>query len=57
MYTFSKLAVLASALVLASPALAAPVEGAATSDLAARAPYDVHGGWVSEPTAYDPVIL
>jgi hypothetical protein len=47
MHAFNKLAVLAvSVLGFASSAFAAPVE-AASSDLAARAPYDVHNGWVS----------
>ncbi|KAH7340665.1 RlpA-like double-psi beta-barrel-protein domain-containing protein-containing protein [Rhizoctonia solani] len=47
MHAFTKLAVLVSALGLASSSIAAPVNGNATSDLAARAPYDVHNGWVS----------
>jgi hypothetical protein len=48
MYGFTKVAVfVASALSLASSAVAAPVEAASSSDLATRAPYDVHNGWVS----------
>ncbi|KAF8674130.1 Lytic transglycosylase [Rhizoctonia solani] len=44
MLAFLKLAAIAG---LASSALAAPVEApAATNQLAARAPYDVHNGWV-----------
>ncbi|KAG8745960.1 hypothetical protein FRC10_006523 [Ceratobasidium sp. 414] len=47
MHAFAKLAVfVVSALGLASSAVAAPVE-ATTSDLAARAPYDVHNGWIT----------
>ncbi|GAB1522945.1 hypothetical protein RhiTH_006073 [Rhizoctonia solani] len=45
MLAFLKLAAIAG---LASSVLAAPVEApAATNQLAARAPYDVHNGWVS----------
>lgn len=47
MFALTKLAVLVAALGLASSSVAAPVDGTATSDLAARAPYDVHNGWVS----------
>jgi hypothetical protein len=57
MYAFSKLTVLAvSALGFASSALAVPVEGTPSSDLAARAPYDVHNGWVSEASGSDTII-
>lgn len=46
MFAFIKLAALVS---LASSVLAAPVDTpAGTNELAARAPYDVHNGWVSK---------
>ena len=49
MFAFTKAAVfVVSALGLASTAVAAPVEAAASKELAARAPYDQHNGWVSE---------
>ncbi|KAG8694757.1 hypothetical protein FRC09_009617 [Ceratobasidium sp. 395] len=52
MHAFAKLAVfVASALSLSSSTTAAPVEAAASSDLAVRAPYDVHNGWA---TYYNP---
>ncbi|KAG8695876.1 hypothetical protein FRC09_008873 [Ceratobasidium sp. 395] len=52
MHAFAKLTVfLASALSLASSITAAPVEAAGSSDLAVRAPYDVHNGWA---TYYNP---
>jgi hypothetical protein len=48
MYAFTKITLfVASGLSLTSSAVAAPVEAAASSDLATRAPYDVHNGWVS----------
>ncbi|CAE6517509.1 unnamed protein product [Rhizoctonia solani] len=56
MHTVSKFTViLVSALGYASSAVAAPVEAAAAaSDLAARAPYDVHNGWATyyKPDSY-----
>ncbi|GAB1520608.1 hypothetical protein RhiTH_003688 [Rhizoctonia solani] len=52
MYAIAKFfVVLASALSFASSAVAAPVEASVSSDLAARAPYDVHNGWA---TYYNP---
>ena len=47
MFAFVKLAALVG---LASSVLAAPVDTtpAGTNELATRAPYDVHNGWVSE---------
>ncbi|CAE6466918.1 unnamed protein product [Rhizoctonia solani] len=46
-------AIFVSALGFASSAAAAPVGANASSDLAARAPYDVHNGWA---TYYNPSV-
>ncbi|KAG8744056.1 hypothetical protein FRC12_014880 [Ceratobasidium sp. 428] len=52
MHAFAKLALfVASAMSLASCVVAAPVEAAASKELAVRAPYDVHKGWA---TYYNP---
>jgi hypothetical protein len=51
MHTFAKIAVfVVSALSLTGSAAAAPVESSGSSELVARAPYDVHSGWVSAQT-------
>ncbi|KAG8686487.1 hypothetical protein FRC09_014096 [Ceratobasidium sp. 395] len=48
MHAFAKLALfMASAMSLASSVVAAPVEAAASKELAVRAPYDTHKGWAS----------
>ncbi|KAG8731982.1 hypothetical protein FRC11_001261 [Ceratobasidium sp. 423] len=52
MRTFTKLTAIVSALGFASSAVAAPVNGTTTSDLEARAPYDVHNSWASWYNAF-----
>ena len=55
MFAFTKVTVIVvSTLGLASTAVAAPVE-ATSNELAARAPYDVHNGWVSKIYPVHPI--